>query len=285
MDAGGILSTRFEKKGRGNPRLVAAKRTRFSEAPFEDAPVGPALKKPAILAETVQKIRREYGRLDRAALLLPDSWFRINLLDLPLAGEKSEPVDLIRWAVKKTLPISPEEMRFAWVPLQKGPQGTAVLCTGAVEATLSGIESAFRDAEVSVLMIEPVGINIWNAIAARLTTPAERLFFYFSDSEFTTGVFRGPNPVFLRSRNLSDVRSLRQEVMLSASYMKNRLEWTAPAESWVCGNSVDESVLEAIHGEFGAPIRTVELEEYMSDAETAPHWKSELTGASGVFTA
>lgn len=285
LDREGLLAVRLEKNGRA-PRIVSARRHRFADSPFADAPVTPALTDADALADAVNRARREAGRLDRASLLLPDSWFRMNLLDLPNGDRSTPPVELIRWAVKRTLPVRPEEMRFAWSPLGKSAAGTQVLAVGAVETTLAAIETSFRRAGVGLVLIEPVGLNVWNALAARASdAAATRLFFQVGEREFTTGLFQGPTPLFLRSRPLGGERTLEQEIALSASYMKSRLEWNTPAESWVSGE-VGAGVLATIESEFGAPVHRARLGDLTASApEEASPWEPELLGCVGVFTA
>lgn len=286
LEPEGLLAARFARNGR-NPSLLGLLHHRFEESPFESGPVTPALVRPEVLAEVARRIRREAGKFESASVLLPDSWFRMNLIDIPNGSDRSTPqIDLVRWAVRKTLPIRPEEIRFAWTPLSRSSAGTHLLVVGALEATLSKLEGVLREAGITPVLIEPIGLNVWNAIAARATdAAAERLFFHFSDGEFTTGVFRGPLPVFLRSRNLGGIRTLQQEILLSANYMKSRLEWNTPSECWVSGNRIDDAVLEAIEAEFEMPVRRARLSEFANtDLSEADRWESQLTGCTGVFT-
>ncbi|HVR41954.1 MAG TPA: hypothetical protein VMS56_00800 [Thermoanaerobaculia bacterium] len=287
LDSGGVLLARFARSGK-NVRIESVRHYAFAEPAFAGGPVSPTLDRPEVLSETLRRARRDAGRLERASLLVPDSWFRLNIIDLPNGSSRATPdIELVRWAVKRTLPVRPEEMRFAWTPLQKTPGGTQVLSVGILETTVAGIEAAFREAGVTVMLIEPIGLNVWNALATRATDAlAERLFFRFAEGEFTTGLFRGPIPLFLRSRNLSEVRTLEQEIALSASYLKSRLEWNTPAECWVSGNRVAAATLETIESEFGAPVRSARLDDVVeSGTEETSRWESELLGCTGVFTA
>lgn len=287
LDRDGLLLARMQRNGRGG-RVVGAREFLFGETPFADAPVTPVLARPEVLADAVRRAKRDAGRLERASLLLPDSWFRMNLLELPSGTDRSTSIEeLVRWSVKRTLPVRAEEMRFAWIHLVKTATGTQGLAVGAMRAALTAIERAFSEAGVTIVLIEPLGLNVWNAAAARATNGAAvRLFFNLAETEFTTALFQGGIPVFLRSRNLGDIRDLRQEIALSASYMRSRLDWSTPAEAWVAGNRVDEPVLETIASEFAAPVRRLRLHDVSgaAPAETS-QWEAELLGCVGVFTA
>lgn len=287
LDRDGLLLARLQRNGRG-ARILDAKEYRFGDAPFADAAVTPAVPRPEPLADAVRRAKRDAGRLERASLLLPDSWFRMNLLELPNGSDRGTSTeDLVRWSVKRTLPVRAEEMRFAWTPLVKTPSGNQGLAVGAVQASLEAIEQAFAAAGVAIVLIEPIGLNVWNAAAARAANGgALRLFFHLAENEFTTGLFQGGIPLFLRSRNLGDIRDVRQEIALSASYLRSRLDWSAPAESWVSGNRIDEPVLETIAAQFGAPVRRLRLQDVSAAApENASQWEAELLGCVGVFSA
>ena len=49
---------------------------------------------------------------------------------------------------------------------------------------------------------------------------------YVRDADFTTAVFRGSLPVFIRSRNLSGERSLQQDPVRDARW-RRRTRWRA----------------------------------------------------------
>jgi hypothetical protein len=286
LDGEGLLLARMQRNGRG-ATVADARKYRFAETPFGDAPVTPALARAEVLTDAVRRAKRDAGRLERASLLLPDSWFRMNLLELPATDRGTRTEDLIRFSVKRTLPVRADELRFGWTPLLKTAGGTQGLAVGAMQASLGAVENAFADAGVSLVLIEPLGLNIWNAAASRTAdNGALRLFFHLAEREFTTGLFQGGIPLFLRSRNLGRLRDLRQEIVLSGSYMRSRLDWNTPAESWVCGSRVGEPILETIASEFGAPVRRVRLGDVSSGAPAdSAAWEAELLGCVGVFTA
>ena len=89
----------------------------------------------------------------------------------------------------------------------------------------AAIERLFEAAGIEVILIEPAGLNIWNAITAReAATTRDRIFFYIREHDFTTAVFRGAQPLFIRSRNLDGERTLQQEIRLSATYLRDTLQ-------------------------------------------------------------
>src|SRR5579872_2031559 len=210
-------------RGRKGPRIVQAKSYRLAANTFSPAVVTPQITNESSLAETIRRVRVETGRWDRASVLLPDSWFRINILDVQQLPEGTkEAEEMVRWTLKRTMPIDPALLRLRYEVLSRTATQAKVLTISAIDQTLTAIEKIFADAGIDVVLIEPLGVNLWNAIALREpATTRDRIFFYVREGEFTTAAFRGAQPLFIRSRNLNAERTLEQEIKLSASYLRD----------------------------------------------------------------
>jgi Tfp pilus assembly PilM family ATPase len=273
-------------RGKASPRIVNAKSYRLPADPFTAATVSPALVNDAALADALRRLRVETGKWDKVSILLPDSWFRINIIDLPsLPDRDADATDVVRWSLKKTLPIPPEQLRVAYTVLSRAAGGAKVLVLSAMEATLAAIERVFTAGGFEVVLIEPIGLNIWNAITVRESAETgDRLFIYLRDTDFTTAVFRGAQPLFIRSRNISAERTIDQELRLSASYLRDSLNVETFAGCYVAGER-GRDVHDMLADEFNTQVRTVTLSDY---AEAVPSGvyglDAELTACTGVFT-
>jgi len=291
LDSESLVHARLGR-GKANPRIVNAKTYRIAPDTFASAPVTPQLANETGLAETLRRLRMETGKWEKVSLLLPDSWFRINIVDLPaLPGRDSDAMDVVRWSLKKTLPIPPEQLRIAYSVLSHAPQNAKVLVISSLEATLAAIERVFAANGFEVVLIEPLGLNIWNAIAVREADPnADRLFVHLRDTEFTTAVFRGAQPLFIRSRSLSAERTIDQEIRLSANYLRDSLQVESFASCWVAGNANGADANGAdVYGvlaeEFHTQVRPVALKDYAEDLPAGvTGLDAELTACTGVFT-
>lgn len=286
LDHDSLLHARFGR-GKKDPRIVQARSYRLGAETFRAGVVSPELANEGALAETLRRLRNETGRWDKASLLLPDAWFRINIVEVPsLPDRPQEALDVVRWSLKRTLPIPPEQLRVAYTVLSRAANGVKVLVFSAVAATLAAIERVFAAAGIELVLIEPVGINIWNAITVReADTPSTRLFVYVGDNDFTTAVFRGAQPLFIRSRNLSGDRTLVQEIRLSANYLRESLSGEQFAQCYVAGNRVDGDVHSTLASEFHTQVRAVALRDYVEDVPpNVAGVDAELTAATGVFT-
>lgn len=285
IDTDGLIHARFGR-GRNKPRLVQAKTYRLAADTFTPSMVSPQLANEAGLTETLTRLRRETGKWDKVSILLPDSWFRINIVDVPSLPEKeAEALEVVRWSLKRTLPIPPEQLRVSYSVLSRGAQGAKVLVLSALEATLAGIERVFAAARFEIVMIEPLGLNIWNAITVReAETAADRLFLYVRETDFTTAVFRGAQPLFIRSRNLSSERTVEQEIRLSANYLRDSLAVETFANCYVAG-ARGAAVHDTLASEFNTQVRPVALRDYAEDIPIGIEGlDAELTACTGVFT-
>src|SRR5688572_14565752 len=250
-------------RGKGKPRIVAAKSYRLAADTFATAPVSPQVANEAALAETLRRLRMETGKWEKVSLLLPDSWFRINIIDLPSLPEReADATEVVRWSLKRTLPIPPEQLRVAFSVLSRADGTAKVLVLSAMEATLAALERVFTAAGFEIVLIEPVGLNIWNAITVRegADGAGDRLFIYLRDTDFTTAVFRGGQPLFIRSRNLSGDRTVEQEIRLSANYLRDSLSVETFSRCYVAGER-GADVHATLADEFGTQVRTVDVRD------------------------
>lgn len=286
LDTDGLLHVRM-KRGKSGAEIDTATTYRLPEGTFGSSVVTPELANESAFADALRRMRAETGGWERVSILLPDSWFRINIVDLPSLPDKPEAArDAVRWSLKRTLPIPPETLRVAYEILGKSPAGVKLLVISATEKTLGSIEQLFTAAGMEVILIEPIGLNIWNAITIReAATSNDRLFIYIRANDFTTAVFRGAQPVFIRSRNLDGERSLPQEIRLSATYLRDILQTVAVERCYIAGNSIGADVQAILAAEFSAPVVPVALRDYAGGAPShLSDMDAELTACTGVFT-
>jgi type IV pilus assembly protein PilM len=283
LDRDSLIHVRVGR-GRKDAKILQAKSYSLRDDIFVPGVVTPSLENEAAFADVLRRLKLETGKWDKVSILVPDSWLRMNIIELQSVPERaSETEEVIRWSLRRTMPVDPSLLRLSYEVLTRTPP--RVLAISAVEATLAAIERLFTAAGIEVILLEPAGLNIWNAITSRepLTT-RDRIFFYIREHDFTTAVFRGPQPLFIRSRNLDGERSLEQEIKLSATYLRDSLQTTSIENCYVAGNDVSGSVVDAIGVEFSAPVKKVTLRDV---AEQVPgdssQYEAERTAATGVF--
>jgi type IV pilus assembly protein PilM len=286
LDTDSLLHARLGR-GKANPTIVQAKSYRLAADTFTPAVVTPDLANEASLADALRRLKMETGKWDRVSILLPDSWFRMNIIDLAsLPDRASEALDVVRWSLKRTLPIPPETLRVAYSVLSKTPAGVKLLVISAVEKSIASIEKAFTSSGLDPILVEPIGLNIWNAVAVReAVTTNDRIFLYIREREFTTAVFRGEQPLFIRSRNLGGERTLEQEIRLSATYLRDNLGSDVIEQCYIAGSGIDGDVTGVLREEFSAPVRTLQLRDFVEQMPSDLYGiDAELTACTGVFT-
>ena len=272
--------------GKKNPRVLGVKSYRLAGGTFNGGMVTPELISEDAIVEVLRRLKMESGSWERVSILLPDSWFRMNIIEVPaLPDNENEALEVVRWSLKRTLPIPPEELRIAKAVLSTTSQAVKVLVVSAREKTLAAIERVFTAAGFDIGIIEPAGLNIWNAVTVReAQTTGDRLFLFIREHDFTTAVFRGNLPVFLRSRNLNAERMLSQEIRLSASYLREALRSERFDNCYVAGDLVDAETLDAIGREFNSPVTRVQAADYADDVPAnAAGFGAAITASAGVF--
>lgn len=286
LDSDALMHARLGR-GRKEMQILQAKSFRLPIDTFTSAVVTPELANEEALADVLRRMRMETGKWDKVSLLLPDSWFRINIIELASLPDRTNEADqIIRWSLKRTIPLDPSLLRVAWTVLAKAPQ-VRVLAVTAVEKTLAAIERVFASAGIEAVLIEPSGLNIWNAVAVREpATTRDRVFMYVRDTDFTTAVFRGTQPLFVRSRNLGPERTLEQEIRLSANYIRDTFHADAIEHCYLAGNGTLQPLADILQGEFSAPVRIVSLRDVTERTpDDVTGFEAELTACAGVFTA
>ena len=156
-----------------------------------------------------------------------------------------------------------------------------------MEKTILSLEAAFGAAQVEVGMIEPAGLNLWNAIAGKDgSSPNDRVLFYLRERDFTSALFRGGTPLFVRSRSLGDERTILQEVRLSASYFRANLRSEKVDCCYIAAESRNGEFTDVVQQEFEAPLKRVTIREHLDPTSSidARGFETELIACAGVFT-
>src|SRR5436190_20812925 len=165
LDSDSLIHVRVGRGGK-NAKVLQAKSYSLRDDTFAPGVVSPSLQNEAAFAEVLRRLKLETGRWDKVSVLLPDSWFRMNIIELQSVPERAtETAEVIRWSLRRTMPIDPSALRMSYEVLSRTPP--KVLAVSAVEETIAAIERLFEAAGIEVILIEPAGLNIWNAVTAR----------------------------------------------------------------------------------------------------------------------
>lgn len=287
FDLDSVTFVRLAKE-KARARVERLRSLHLAAGTFEIGAVTPAVRNPSAIAEAVRRMKIEAGRLERVTVLLPDSWFRINLIDVPKLPRRAKEADeVVRWSLKRSTPFNPSELRMQWMPISpRGHEPMKILVISALEKSLAAIETAFASEGVAVGAVEAAGLNIWNAILTRDTPTDGRVLVYLRDDDFTTCVFKGTEPLFIRSRSLGGDRRVEQEIRLSASFLRPMLESNPVTKCYVAGNGqVTRHVIDVLTQEFGAEVEVLELPAFAdAGGVDTMHSGAEIIACRGVLT-
>lgn len=286
LESDGLVLARF---ARTKPQPLAGVTPLRIDGAFEPSVVTPRVANADALAAPLRRLRDEGKIGDRAWVLLPDSWFRMNIVEVDeLPSKQEEAEDVVRWSIRRTLPLAPDSLRIAWIPLSRNGDRRRVLVLSAIEESLAAIEGALRKGGIDTAGIESIGLNLWNTITDREPASAtDRMLIHVRRDEFTTAVFRGAEPLFLRSRNLSGERSVANEMRLSASYLRESVQLGEIERCYLAANELDPEVETLLTELFGVSPTRVRLNDYVhrSGAGSTQPFETELIAARGVFAA
>lgn len=285
IDRDGIRAARMKTAGK-SIRVEAYATARFDAPCFDESPT-PMLENENTFSSALSSILRRRS-VDGVSVLLPDSWFRTRLLKFDSFPDGSErQAEAVSWAMRKHSPVPPTELRLAWQILDRRPSGTEILVLEARAEALERIERALEAAGLRVVLIEPLSLNVWNALTLGTSSDEEeRVLVVASHDDITMLHFRGARPLFVRARRI-DPSSADRDVRLAASYMRQNSEITSLRTCWVVGDQLSPSSVEALESALETRSLRPTPEELGIDLSTisVDADRTDLIAALGVFAA
>ena len=126
------------------------------EGVFEVGPVGLNGVDSAQLTPLLSALQEKVGGCKHPSVVVPNSWVRMHLLDFDeVPGRAGELEEVVRWRLKKLLPIRPAELRID-AQAEKAPEGGwKVLSVSGVGHAWEGLESTFEAAGLQPTLITP----------------------------------------------------------------------------------------------------------------------------------
>ena len=100
-----------------------------------------------------------HGRIEgarRATVVVPMRWVRAHILELDdPPRRRSELEEVVRWRLKKLLPVRPEELRLDLVSCGRVDQRSRMLCLTGLDRAFGALEEAFAEAGVQPALVTP----------------------------------------------------------------------------------------------------------------------------------
>lgn len=191
---------------------VAAPRVeRVSFAPFAPNTLHVSLREQNILEPDafVSGLKSAYNlllcRTEMAAISLPDAVSRIMLLDIEgRFKSRSEALDLIRWKLKKSIPLDPADTHLDYQQLAVRENGDLALLVALVSrSVMSQYEDLIVKAGLSPARIDCNSFNICRLFDRRLSLHDNCILISYYGSTLTITAFSQGIPEFVRSKDLT----------------------------------------------------------------------------------
>jgi hypothetical protein len=151
LDTSSVAVVRRDRKGR-----LASADQQVPEGAFEVGAVGLQTVDGERLVPVLQSLQQRVAGARRATVVVPMRWLRAHLLDLEdLPRKRTEIDEVVRWRLKKLLPVRPAELRLDLVRLGRSNGANRLLCLSGLERAYAALEEAFAAAGVQPALITP----------------------------------------------------------------------------------------------------------------------------------
>lgn len=183
---------------------------RVAHAPFAARIIQASLREQNVLDPEafVAGLKSAYTQLlcrsNRVAVSLPDSACRIMLLDLEgRFKSRSEALDLIRWKLKKSIPLESADTQLDYQQLTVRENGDLALMVAIASRTvISQYEDLISQAGLSPARIDCNTFNICKLFDRRLSLQEDCILISFYGSTLSIVAFAQGIPEFIRTKEL-----------------------------------------------------------------------------------
>jgi hypothetical protein len=127
------------------------------EGVLEVGPVGLQAVAGERLYELLAPLHEQVKGGRKVSVVVPSIWVRTHLMDFDhLPRRRNEVDDVVRWRLKKLLPVPPAQLRLVAVPLPAAATGNKrLLCMVGLESALAELEAAFDRFGAQPCLITP----------------------------------------------------------------------------------------------------------------------------------
>jgi len=220
FDPGSVAAVRRDSKG-----LLHCASTDLGDGVFEVGPVGLQSVNRQRLVEHLRSVQARVDGARRAAVIVPTGWVRTHLLEFDqLPRRERDQVEVVRWRLKKLLPVLPSELRVA-VVAQPAYQGRRhLLCMAGFDKAFTELENAFEEVGIEPGLVTP---RIFALASGNARSSGQRLVIQ-QESEFVSLLLLVDGaPRLLRTKPLPPTGDQWQLVMrelhMAVAYMREHL--------------------------------------------------------------
>lgn len=182
------------------------------------------------ISPLVEKILLSLGNPERASLVLPDTLFRMQTVEIAnFPKDKEEIKKILLWQAKRNLAHPTNNLRVRYKILEKEGDFVQVWLSAAPQDTISFFENIFREKKCHIGFITSPTLAITEIIAQMgfLETTDVVLFMNITSRSLTFFFFKDSKPLFFRTKDLREDTNLEeriaQEIKLTLLFQKEKL--------------------------------------------------------------
>jgi hypothetical protein len=200
--------------------------------PFEVGPVGLQAVDEGALRTVLATLKGATEGARTAAVIVPTGWFRSYLIDVDRPPRRhDELLDVVRWRLKKLLPVPPTDLRISVVRLQETDGARHLLCMVGIERAVAAIESSFQE-----VGIEPglLTTSLFAAVPRAVADGQPTLVIQHEAAFLSLLLFSGGVPRLLRTKPLpaadNGAGTVLREAGLTLGYIRDSLGFEGEIE-------------------------------------------------------
>jgi len=211
---------------------------------FEVGPVGLQAVDREAVAPVLTRLKGAAEGASTAAVIVPTSWMRTFLLEADrLPRKENEIHDVVRWRLKKLLPVAPAELRLSVVKLPEAAGRKQIVVLAGIERAVASLESAFNAVGVQPGLITT---RLFALIPRTPTGDRPLLLVQLEPAFLSLILVVGGVPRLLRTKPLSPqaaiAPSIVRELRLNLEYIRDTIGFGGEIEvKLVC----DDGLLDA----------------------------------------
>jgi len=248
VDSAVVLSARRDR--RGGCRCVAAD---TPAGTFSIGPVGLQSVDAERLRSVLENLQGQISGSKRPGVVVPTAWVRSFLLELEeLPRHQAEIEDVLRWRLKKLLPIPVTELRLAFTVQPRSGSKNQLLCAAVVERAAQDLEKPFQELGITPSLLVPR----LTALAMQPGDPEQPRLVVQQEPGFISMVLVLDGGVrMIRTKPLPMTEgawaAARQEIGMAMTFLRSHLEIDRVIEASVCASDLTahEAILEWL-GEY-----------------------------------
>jgi len=229
---------------------------------FEVGPVGLQSLDRKAVAPVLTRLKGAAEGTSTAAVIVPTSWMRAFLLEADrLPRKENEVHDVVRWRLKKLLPVAPAELRLSVVRLPEVAGRRQILVLAGIERAVASLESAFNSIGIQPGLITT---RLFALVPRSQVGDRPLLLIQLEPAFLSLVLLVGGVPRLLRTKPLSPMaavgESIVRELRLNLEYIRDKIGFGGEIEvKLVCENEPLDAELRqwlAVQPEMGSFVET-----------------------------